>query len=68
MFALEKYIHAGSLGEALPALVKIHASQIDGCAYCLDMHGCEARAALSAASMCYRQGGGAELVVRATSG
>ncbi|TFD39908.1 hypothetical protein E3T40_00345 [Cryobacterium sp. TMT1-19] len=52
MFALEKYIHAGSLGEALPALVKIRASQINGCAYCLDMHGCEARAALSAASMC----------------
>ena len=45
MFALEKYIHAGSLGEALLALVKIRASQINGCAYCLDMHGREARAA-----------------------
>jgi AhpD family alkylhydroperoxidase len=45
MFAMEKYIHAGSLGEALLALVKIRASQINGCAYCLDMHGREARAA-----------------------
>lgn len=45
MFAMEKYIHAGSLGEDLLALVKIRASQINGCAYCLDMHGREARAA-----------------------
>lgn len=45
MFALEKYVHAGNLGEDLLALVKIRASQINGCAYCLDMHGREARAA-----------------------
>jgi AhpD family alkylhydroperoxidase len=45
MFAMEKYIHAGTLGESLLALVKIRASQINGCAYCLDMHGREARAA-----------------------
>ena len=45
MFAMENYIHAGTLGEALLALVKIRASQINGCAYCLDMHGREARAA-----------------------
>lgn len=45
MFALEKYIHAGNLGEDLLALVKIRASQINGCAYCLDMHAREARAA-----------------------
>ena len=45
MLALEKYIHAGSLGEALLALVKLRASQINGCAFCLDMHGREARAA-----------------------
>lgn len=32
MFALEKYIHAGNLGEDLLALVKIRASQINGCA------------------------------------
>lgn len=45
MFAMEKYIHAGDLGEDLLALIKIRASQINGCAYCLDMHGREARAA-----------------------
>ena len=45
MFAMEKYIHAGSLGEALLALVKIRASQINGCAWCLDMHNKEAREA-----------------------
>ncbi|WP_104080924.1 carboxymuconolactone decarboxylase family protein [Cryobacterium sp. Y11] len=41
-------MHAGSLGEPLLALVKIRASQINGCAYCLDMHGREARAVLIA--------------------
>lgn len=45
MFAMEKYIHGGPLGEDLLALVKIRASQINGCAYCLDMHAKEARAA-----------------------
>ena len=44
MFAMEKYVHAGSLGEPLLALVKIRASQINGCAWCLDMHHKEARA------------------------
>lgn len=43
MFAMEKYIHAGNLGEPLLALVKFRASQINGCAFCLDMHGREAR-------------------------
>lgn len=45
MYAMEKYIHSSSLGEDLLGLVKIRASQINGCAYCLDMHGREARAA-----------------------
>ncbi|MGH3237032.1 MAG: carboxymuconolactone decarboxylase family protein [Streptosporangiaceae bacterium] len=45
MFAMEKYIHAGTLGEPLLALVKIRASQINGCAWCLDMHNKEAREA-----------------------
>lgn len=43
MFAMEKYVHASSLGEPLLALVKIRASQINGCAWCLDMHYKEAR-------------------------
>lgn len=45
ILALEKYVHSGGLGEDLLALIKIRASQINGCAYCLDMHGREARAA-----------------------
>lgn len=45
MFAMEKYIHGGTLGEDLLALVKIRASQINGCAYCLDMHAREGREA-----------------------
>ena len=45
MFAMEKYIHAGTLDEPLLALVKIRASQINGCAWCLDMHNKEARKA-----------------------
>lgn len=45
MYAMEKYIHASDLGEPLLALVKMRASQLNGCAYCLDMHGREARKA-----------------------
>ncbi|HEX7381511.1 MAG TPA: carboxymuconolactone decarboxylase family protein [Nevskiaceae bacterium] len=45
MMALEKYVHAGTLGEALIGLVKLRASQINGCAFCLNMHGEEARKA-----------------------
>lgn len=45
MYAMEKYIHSGTLGEALLALIKLRASQINGCAFCLAMHHDEARAA-----------------------
>jgi|SRR5690625_164537 len=45
MFALEKYIHAGTLGEQLLALVKTRASQLNHCAFCLDMHAEEGRKA-----------------------
>lgn len=45
MFALEQYIHGGTLGESLLALIKLRASQINGCAYCLDMHAREGREA-----------------------
>lgn len=45
MLALERYVHAGNLGDALIALVKLRASQLNGCAYCLNMHGGEARKA-----------------------
>jgi AhpD family alkylhydroperoxidase len=42
---MEKYIHSGSLGEDLLALIKLRASQLNGCAYCLNMHAGEARKA-----------------------
>ncbi|NJC58721.1 carboxymuconolactone decarboxylase family protein [Brevibacterium marinum] len=42
---MEKYIHGGSLGEGLLALVKLRASQLNGCAFCLNMHAKEARKA-----------------------
>jgi AhpD family alkylhydroperoxidase len=38
MLGLEKYLHQSSLGEPLLLLVKLRASQINGCAYCIDMH------------------------------
>lgn len=45
LYALERYTHAGSLGEALLALVKLRASQLNGCARCLVIHVREAREA-----------------------
>jgi len=41
---IEEYLHACGLGEGLIELVKTRASQINGCAYCLDMHTKNARA------------------------
>src|SRR5438876_11165445 len=45
MLALEMFIRKSSkLEPALLELVKMRASQINGCAYCLDMHSKDARA------------------------
>ncbi len=44
MLDLEKYIASSGLEEKLIHLVKMRASQINGCAYCLDMHSLDARA------------------------
>ena len=41
--ALEKELRAGPLDPALYELVKLRASQINGCAYCIDMHHKDAR-------------------------
>ncbi len=38
MIGLERYLHDCGLEESLLHLVKLRASQINGCAYCLDMH------------------------------
>ncbi len=45
MSALERYLHRCGLERSLVELVKLRASQINGCAYCLDMHTKDARAA-----------------------
>lgn len=44
MAGLETYIHSSSLDAPLIHLLKMRASQINGCAYCLDMHSKDARA------------------------
>ncbi len=41
---LETYIHSSSIEEPLVHLLKMRVSQINGCAYCLDMHSKDARA------------------------
>ena len=45
MLNLQKYVDAAPLDHKLMELVKMRASQINGCAYCLDMHSQDARAA-----------------------
>jgi AhpD family alkylhydroperoxidase len=37
-FAVEKYLHSCGLPLGTIELVKLRASQINGCAYCVDMH------------------------------
>ena len=45
MLELEKYVNSSGLERPLYELVKTRASQINGCAYCLDMHTKDARKA-----------------------
>ncbi len=45
MLELEKYVSSSGLEKTLYELVKTRASQINGCAYCLDMHTKDARKA-----------------------
>ena len=45
MMALSTYVSESGLEYSLQELVKIRASQINGCAYCIDMHWKDARAA-----------------------
>jgi AhpD family alkylhydroperoxidase len=45
MFGLEKHLAACGLDHKLIHLLKLRASQINGCAYCIDMHSIDARAA-----------------------
>ena len=42
--ALQRYVNSSGLAHTLLQLVEIRASQINGCAYCIDMHAKDARA------------------------
>jgi AhpD family alkylhydroperoxidase len=44
MLGLERFLHESSIEPKLLHLLKMRASQINGCAYCLDMHSKDARA------------------------
>ncbi len=44
MYGLEKYLAECGLEPSLIDLIKLRASQINGCAYCIDMHTKDARA------------------------
>lgn len=43
MFALEQYVEGTSIPKPLRELVKIRASQLNGCAFCINMHTKDAR-------------------------
>lgn len=44
MYGLERYIRACGIEERLVYMIKVRASQMNGCAYCIDMHWKDARA------------------------
>ena len=44
LLGLEKYLHSCSLDPKLIHLIKLRASQINGCAFCIDMHWKDLRA------------------------
>jgi AhpD family alkylhydroperoxidase len=44
MLAVEEYVRESGLEATLLELVRLRASQINGCAYCIDMHAKDARA------------------------
>ena len=67
MYALEKASSSTGLEPSLHELVKLRASQINGCAFCVDMHSRDARTAaetedrlalvwVSPASTCFTPG------------
>lgn len=58
MLQMEKFVRSSGLDHKLLELVKTRASQLNGCAYCLDMHTQkrEKTARLSSASICSMPG------------
>jgi AhpD family alkylhydroperoxidase len=69
MDALDRYIQHCSLEQSLVHLVKLRASQLNGCAYCLDMHWKDLRALgrRSSGSTRWTRGGN-HLTTRTVSG
>ena len=53
MFGLQAYVNHSGLEHSLLELVKMRVSQINGCAYCLDMHFKDATAAGESAQRLY---------------
>ncbi len=53
LFGLQAVVNESGLEHPLLELVKMRASQINGCAYCLDMHSKDARAAGEAEQRLY---------------
>jgi AhpD family alkylhydroperoxidase len=45
MLALERYVNNSGLEKPLLELIKLRASQINGCAYCVDVHTADAKKA-----------------------
>ncbi|QDU40916.1 Carboxymuconolactone decarboxylase family protein [Maioricimonas rarisocia] len=45
LLKVAEYAHNSSIDRRLRALVELRVSQMNGCAYCIDMHATEARAA-----------------------
>src|SRR4030095_3871053 len=43
MYALEAYVQGSGIEPSIIYLVKVRASQLNGCAFCIDMHTKEAR-------------------------
>jgi AhpD family alkylhydroperoxidase len=54
LLGLESYLHASTLPPVLMHLVKLRASQINGCAYCIDMHWKDLRALGESESRLYQ--------------
>ncbi len=44
MFSLDRYVRASGLEQSLVDLIMLRASQMNGCAYCIDAHTKDARA------------------------
>ena len=58
MYGLELYLAKSSIERHLLHLIKFRVSQINGCAYCLDMHSrsCAPRARPSSGFICWMPG------------